>query len=402
MLRLVNRYPKSDYADDGLYEAARAQIEQNKNEEAVATYGKLLKTYPNSTLCRKASVEQAMLYRNMGRTADAIAAYKNTIQNYPSSEEAYTALDGLEALYVETNRISEYLAYTKQLGRLNMSVATKEDSLSYTAAELQYMLGNYTAAAAGLTTYLSQYCVGGRYCTTAQYYCADAYYRLGKKTEAKQGYIALSEIAGNPYMEEACTRVAELSYDEADYNVAMNYFFRLLNMASSREQKDVARLGVLRCAYYLQRHQTTIDVASDILEDEQVNDEVAQEARYNRAKAYIAMQKYDLAIADLQPIAQDVRTAIGAESKYLLAECYYHRKALDDAEREIMSFAQQQTQHQYWLAKALILLSDINVDRGDTFLAQQYLLTLQRSYTAKDDIQTIVSEKLNVLKNDEE
>lgn len=395
--QLVSRYPRSDYADDGLYEIARAQLQLEQQKEAVESYERLLKTYPNSNMARKAAVERGMIYRSLQEYDKAIEAYKQTITKYPATEEAYIALDGLEAIYVETNNINEYLKYTKQLGKLNMSVSTKEDSLSYAAAELQYMQGNYKQAIASFGSYISKYCAGGRYCTTAQYYIADSYYRLEDYNSALAEYKTLSNIAGNPYMEEANTRVAELSYDKKDYNTALEYFYKMLSAASSREQTDVARIGILRCSYYLNQTQTTIDIAKQILEDEPVATEIKEEALYNRSKAYVATKQYGLAIVDLTPLAQDVRTAIGAEAKYLLAECYYQLHATDNAEQEIMSFTQMNTQQQYWLAKALILLSDINVDRGDDFQAQQYLLTLQNNYRQNDDIQTIVSERLSAI-----
>ena len=62
-----------------------------------------------------------------------------------------------------------------------------------------------------------------------------------------------------------------------------------------------------------------------------------------------------------------------------------------------MSFAQMNTQQQYWLAKALILLADINLDKGDTFQARQYLLTLVNNYRRSDDILSTVQTKLQVL-----
>ncbi len=52
------------------------------------------------------------------------------------------------------------------------------------------------------------------------------------------------------------------------------------------------------------------------------------------------------------------------------------------------------TQHQYWLAKSLILLSEINLNRGEIFQAKQYLLTLQQNYKGTGDIQTLVEQKL--------
>ena len=400
MQTLVARYPKSDYADDGMYEIARAQLQLEDEPAAIETYGQLLKTYPNSNLARKAMLERAMLYGNLHRTEEAIAAYKATIDRYPATDEAYAALDALEALFVETNNIAEYLDYTKQLSKQNMQVTTADDSLSYAAAELQYMQGNYTAAATALSGYLSRYCSGGRYCTAAQQQLADAYYRLMQPADALREYKALAEIAGNPYMEEACMRVAELSYDAADYATALDYFYRLLSQASSTENTDIARLGILRCSYYLGQHRATIDIAGQILADYHTDSNkapVAAEARYNRAKAYIALEQWGEAIADLQVVAEEVRTANGAEAKYLLAECYFAENELDMAEAEIMSFAQMNTQQQYWLARALILLADINTRRGDTFQAKQYLLSLQANYQPAgdgDDIAERVASRL--------
>ena len=68
------------------------------------------------------------------------------------------------------------------------------------------------------------------------------------------------------------------------------------------------------------------------------------------------------------------------------------------AEEEIMSFTKQQTSHQYWLAKSLILLADINVIRNELFQAKQYLLALQKNYRVQeDDIQTIIEDKLELI-----
>ena len=70
---------------------------------------------------------------------------------------------------------------------------------------------------------------------------------------------------------------------------------------------------------------------------------------------------------------------------------------IDKAEEEVMAFLQMETQQQYWLAKALILLSDINLSRGEDFQARQYLITLQNNYRGQDDILSIVADKIRLL-----
>ena len=395
---LVKRYPKSDYADDGLYETARAQLQQENERGAIASYEQLLATYPHSTLSRKASLERAMIYRNLHETDQAIAAYRQTIEKYPATEEAYTALDALQALYVENGRVEEYLAYTKNLAKINMTVTTQEDSLLYAAAEMQYMQAAYQKATVALSNYITQYCAGGRYCTTARYYLADSYYRLGKSSEALAQYMVLAESTANPYQEEAATRVAEICFDKGDYAAAMEAFYRMHALSSSRENTQIARLGILRCSQRLGRHQATIDIADQILSDAPVSDEMRAEALYGRAKALVAKGQWTKAQPDLKALAAEVRTARGAEAEYLLAQSYFELNDLEASEAEIMHFTQMNTQQQYWLARALILLSDINKAHGEFFQARQYLLVLQQNYTASgDDIPALINARLAAL-----
>lgn len=344
-----------------------------------------------------------MLYRNLQQNDQAIMAYRQTIEKFPTTEEAYTALDALQALYVEQGKVDEYLNYTKSLAKMNMNVTTQEDSLLFAAAEMQYMQAAYQKASVSLNSYLKQYCTGGRYCTTACYYLADSYYRLGKTSEALAQYKKLAESSSNPYQEEATVRVAEICYDKKDWNGALEAFYRMNTLASTRENTRIARLGVLRCSYHLDRHQSVIDIAEQILSDTPVDEETRREAIYNRAKAYVALKQWSLAQADLQTLATEVRTAQGAEAKYLLAQTLFEQGEIDQAESEVMSFTQMNTQQQYWLARALVLLSDINLYRGENFQARQYLLALQQNYMQQgDDIQSIVKARLAELDKKEQ
>lgn len=395
---LVKRYPKSDYADDGIYEIARAQLQQDDERSAISTYEQLLKSYPHSTLARKASLERAMLFRNLGQNDQAIAAYRQTIEKYSATEEAYSALDALQALYVESGNVDEYLKYTKNLAKMNMTVSTQEDSLLFAAAEMQYMQAAYQKATVSLSNYITQYCAGGRHCTTARYYLADSYYRLGQSSEALAQYSVLAEMSANPYQEEAATRVAEICYDKGDWKCALDGFYRMHALASTRENTTIARLGILRCSQNLGRHQAAIDIAEQLLSDTPVSEETRAEAQYGRAKAYIALKQWNKAQPDLKALASEVRTAQGAEAKYLLAQSYFETKDYDSAEAQVMEFTQMNTQQQYWLARALVLLSDINRERGEYFQARQYLLVLQQNYMVKgDDIPAIINARLAAL-----
>lgn len=397
MGQLSSRYPRSDYADDALYETARAHLQLDQNEEAIKMYTRILGQYPNSNKAAKAALELSMTYRTLKQYDKAIQAYKNTIQKYAGSEEAYAALEGLEQVYVETNNISDYLAYTKTLNKINMRTSSQEDSLVYVTAELQYIMGNYEEAAAGMTTYITSFCPGGRYCVTALYYAANSFYQLRQYDAAQEKYNALAAIDGNPYMEEACMRSAEIAYDKEEYKTAAYYFQQMLRVASSSNMRITAQLGILRCNQHEGNIEAVIAAATQLLEQDQLTDNIRQEALYYRAKAHLSNQQYGLAVVDLTPLSKEVRTPMGAEAKYQLANAYFQLGSIELAEEEVMSFTQMQTTQQYWLAKSLILLSDINVQRNDIFQAKQYLLALQSNYQQQDDITTIIADKLQEI-----
>lgn len=395
---LLSTFPKSEYADDALYEMGRAYLMLENNSKAISSFKQLVSAYPSSASARKGALEIGLIYFNDNNFEEAIIAYKKVITFYPSSEEAQTALESLESVYIEKNDVASYLAYTKTLGmKISTNTAGREDSISYIAAEKQYMTAKYAQAISGFKSYLKSFCAGGRYCTIAQYYIADSYYRLNEKDNALAAYQALLLVTGNQYAQEAATRCAEITYDKKDYAASLQYFKQLQLLAQTTEKRNVARLGVLRCSYFLNDHQTTVNIAGEILADAKTDESVKFEARYNRAKAYIAQNQTAMAMSDLKILAGDTRTENGAEAKYLLSNLYFEQNNLKDAENEIMDFAKKNTPHQFWLARSFVLLADIYIKQNNDFQAKQYLLSLQKNYTAVDEIQSMITERLTAI-----
>lgn len=403
MEKLIREYPNSEYADDALYEMGRSYLMLENNNQAILTYQRILTQYPNSDIARKAAVEIGMTYDNMGNTQKAIAAYKNVIETYHGSQEAFTALESLESLYINQNDVNSYLSYTQSLSpNMGKRTVNHADSISYLAAEKRYMAGNYQEAVNGMRDYLNKYCPGGRNCTTARYYLSDSYYRTNESEKALQSFKELLTLGTNEYTEIAVMRCAEITYDLKDYKSSLDYFKQLQEIAQSADNKNVARLGVLRCSYFTNDYQTTINIVNEIVTDPKASEQLIAEAKYNRAKAYIALNNPEKAIDDLKVIAEDTRTSNGAESKYLLANIYYEQNRLADSENEIVDFTKKNTPHQYWLARSLVLLADINIKKGDDFQAKQYLLSLQRNYSREDDIKELIDVRLKAIEEREQ
>ncbi|HNX13033.1 MAG TPA: tetratricopeptide repeat protein, partial [Paludibacteraceae bacterium] len=325
---------------------------------------------------------------------------KKVVSDYPGSEEADVALESLETIYVEQNEVDDYLNYTRSLGRnTGDNNSAREDSISFVAAEKQYMNAGFEGAVRSLSSYLNKYCPGGKFCSLALYYLADSYYRTKDKENALTTYNKLLNMPGNPYMEEASLRSAEIAFDKKDYSSALVYFKKLQTVAQTTENSNIARLGILRCSYFLNNHAETEKIATEILSDPKTPEAVKSEAKLNRAKARAQQNKLTDALKDLKEITIDTRTSIGAEAKFTLADVLFKLNRLNEAETEVLDFAKKGTPYQYWLASSFIVLADVYIQKGDDFQAKQYLLSLQKNYTVDDDIQPKINSRLTAIEN---
>jgi tetratricopeptide (TPR) repeat protein len=229
----------------------------------------------------------------------------------------------------------------------------------------------------------------------AHFYKADCQYRAGQYEEALQSYEYVANREQSLFTEEALLRAGEIYFMNKAYENALNYFQRLEEEGEREENRLEARIGEMRCFEKLKRYKECIAASEKVLISQKPGDEIKREAWYNKGISYYALGEYDNALDAFKNIANNTKSREGAEAKYLIAQIYYSRSEPDKAEKEIFDFIDKGTPHQYWLAKAFVLLADIYHDRGENFQAIQYLQSLKENYKGDDDIQDMVDKRLS-------
>lgn len=397
MDRLIREFPESQYVDDALFEKGRSYVLLDNNQAAAASFEQLMRDFPQSSLARKAGVQLGLIYFNDNQPEKAADAYKSVISNYPGSEEAKVALQDLKSVYIELNDINSFAAYANSLGGNVRFEVSEQDSLTYLAAEKLFMRGDNEGARRSLTNYLQTF-PQGAFSSNANFYLASIAFAKKDLEEAKRLFSLVLESGDTKFREESWARKAEIEYLDKDYAAAMESFKHLQAVAENPENKEAAKLGLMRCAELIGQPQEALLAANDLLKEPKLSPEIMSEARYVRAKAYISLKQENKALADLKEISKDTRTIHGAEAKYLLAQLYYDNKDDKNAETVLMNFIENGTLHQYWLARGFILLADIYIRQGDDFQARQYLTSLQNNYKGDDEIAAMIEDRLGKLK----
>ncbi|NDW13291.1 outer membrane protein assembly factor BamD [Bacteroides sp. 214] len=398
--RLLGKYPSSTYALNAMYEKGRSYVLMENNQQAIASFSELLDKYPNSPLSKKAAAEIGLLYYQNGNYDKAIAAYKKVVTDYPGSEEARLALRDLKSIFIDMNRVNDFVELTATLPGDIRFDASEQDSLTYIAAEKVYMRGRVEEAKESFNKYLQSFPQGG-FSLNAHYYLT-----LISKEQNKSDLVLvhtekLLEYPDSPFAEDALIMRSEVLFNLYRYSEALVAYKQLKEKASTPDRRLLAKTGILRCAYLTRNHIETIHGATDLLAEAKLSPELYNEALYYRAKAYIAEKATEKATVDLRVLAKDTRTAQGAEAKYLVAQYMYDAGNYIGAEKELLNFIDQSTPHMYWLARGFVLLSDVYMSTGKELDARQYLLSLQQNYKTQDDIQEMIESRLQKLKNNE-
>lgn len=393
---LLEMHPESPLCDDAWFELGKTWTLISNSENAIASYAKLTEEYPQSSYAPKGMLNMALVHYNSGNASAASDIYKKIVTTYSGTPEGKTALASLKNISVDQNNVAEYIEYTKSIGGSAKLNVTEEDSLTYVAAEKLYMSGNILDSKQYLQNYITKFPNGG-YLINANFYLSDC---LIRNKEADKAIPYLNYIASQPrnmFTEEALVALAEMYQQRLDLQNALEAYTQLLNIAEMPENIQKSKIGILRSNYDLNNAGATILASNELIKETNLSPELMREALYKKAKSFMVLENNTAAKESFALLANDTHTKEGAEAKYLIAEIYYKLGKIDDAENEVFDFISKNTSHQYWLAKAFVLLSRIYLEKDDAFQAKQYLLSVKDNYTGEDDVSEEMQHLLQLI-----
>lgn len=393
---LVATYPSSSYVPNAIYERGRAYLVLEDYRRGEADFINVIANHPTSQYVPRAIVQLGLLYYNQGENEKSVAQYKKVIENYPSTPEARYAMTGLRNTYVEMNDVDSYFSYVKSRGQGDINAAER-DSLLYTSGENLYMAGNCQRATEVFRNYLKEF-QNGSFRLNAQFYLAECLNQSGNSEGALELYREIIKNPNNQFMEQALIGASEILYRNEEYSQAFDLYQSLEKLSSSPENKRAALRGQLRAAYQEGDAEKTIRIADRLKNTPGIPEELTREAVFASAKAHYSLNEFDQALADFRRIATEAVSIEGAESKYRVAEILYKKNNIAESEKIVTQFIEQNTPHQYWMAKMFILLADISIKKGDNLQAKATLQSLKEYYSNSDDgIIDEVNEKLSSI-----
>ena len=399
---LTTKYPSSSFVPNAVFERGRAYLVMEDYKKGEEDFNTVISTYHDSPFVPRAIVQLGLLYYNLGENDKAISQYKKVIETYKSTPEARYAITGLRNAYVDINDVDAYFAYIRTLDGYGDVDMAQKDSLLYTSGENLYIAAKYDKATEVFKSYLNEF-PEGSFRLNAEYYLAECLKSSGNTEEALKLYEEISGEPNNQFLEQSLISASSILFEKEDFTASLNYYERLEKAAANDENKLLALKGQLRSAYQAGDAQKTIISAGKISTSKNIPEELLRESTFMSAKANYSLNNFDEALSDFRKVATEVSSIEGAESKFRVAELLYRKDQAVESEKIITQFIDQNSPHQYWMARMFLLLADISIKKGDTLQARATLQSLKDYYTTDNDgILDEVKAKLDSLSQNDQ
>ena len=383
-LRRIVAADRGDYVDAATYELGRTYIAAEKYSDGVRTLEEFIAQYPSSSYYAQALSDLGLAYMNLGERDKALEYYDRVVKAAPQSSQSKSALQGIRDIYMAQGNADGYFAYAESAGLESNVSEVARDSLSYAAAQKLYLDNKTQEAAVGLRNYLNNY-PNGYYRHDALFFLSDCLVRDGRDEEAISSLSELAAMGHTQYSERVLERLATMCYERERYAEAAKAYRSLYDETTADSTKTNAASGYIASTLKYGDDATLVAMADDVERMSGVTAVALRKARHAKASVLLREGKQTEALSVFKSLATEAKSEEGAEAHFRLIEAEYATKNYDKAEEMVYAFSDSRTPHNYWLAKAFILLGDIYMSRDDKFQARATYQSVVDGYSPADD-----------------
>lgn len=398
MEEIANGMPESLWADDALLQAGITYQELDQRPKAIASYERIVSFGQRSPLLHTALLRLGLLSYNSGQFDASLRYYKSIFHYNPDPQTAKEAMAGIREVYVnELDKPEEFFEFAGTIPGFTVS-GSERDSILYASAENHYAQGQYDKAADAFQKYISQN-PKGVYASKARFLRAESYSLAKNWDLALTAYEDVIKEGPSTYLGSSLYKAALIAYNQKqDMPRAYKYFSDYIPYAESDELQYEATLGALRSAYKLKNAKDVYLMTSKITGHSHATDDIRALAYYYSASLADQANEFDKAVDFYNEVIRINSADLAAESRYRIASIYHRRGEGAIAEKLAEESAKANVGYPFWVAKSLILLSDILFAKSDLLNARAIIEAILENFQGDAEIVKEATEKLEKIK----
>jgi len=395
----VNKYNKSVYRDDALYELGNTYLAQNNTEKAILTYDRLLTETPRSSYISKSLLKKALIYDNTNRTQNALNLFKRVANEFPSTPEALQAVSSAKIIYIDLGQVDEYAQWVSTLDFVEIADSELDDA-SYQAAENQFLANKTTQAITRFEKYLSDF-PNGRHALQANFYLAQLYFANDEFSRTISLYTFVVDKQRNEFTEQALARLSQVYLEENDYNNAKKYLVRLEIEADFPQNIIFAQSNIMKTSYELEQYAEAVIYAEKVLENTKIDNNVKSDAQVIIARSAMKTGDEGRAKTAYEEVSKIATGILAAEALYF--EAYFNNKeGLYEASNIVVQkLAKDFSGYKLFGSKGLVLMAKNFYALDDAYQATYILESVIQNFTDFPEVVEEAQTELSKIKEAE-
>ncbi|MFV9482852.1 tetratricopeptide repeat protein [Christiangramia sp. ASW11-125] len=395
----INRYPRSPYRDDAMYELGNTYVAANNTDQAIQSYNRLIRDVPESALVPKAMLRQGLIYYNNNDGNKALERLRKVVAEFPNTPEAKQAVSTARNVYVDLGRTDEYADWVRNIDFVEVSDSDL-DNATYEAAENQYLNNNTAKAMANFEKYVQNF-PNGIHSINANFYLAQLYYRDGKVDRSIANYRYVTSKPKNEFSEQALTRLSEIYLEKKDYAQALPLLEKLETQADSNENVVFAQQNLMKSYYETGNFAKANVYAEKVLSNTTADTEARNDARIMVARAAIKSGNESKARSAYKEVQKTATGELGAEALYYDAYFKNRDKNFEASNAAVQILAKDFSGYKMWGAKGLVLMAKNFYALGDAYQATYILENVIKNFQKYPDIVSEAKAELSKIKAQE-
>ncbi|EDM43338.1 hypothetical protein SCB49_01247 [unidentified eubacterium SCB49] len=394
-----SKYPKSFYRDDALYELGNSYASQNKNNEAISAYDKLITSLPNSSYVSKSLLKKALLLDISGDSNGALTTFKKVAKDFPSTPEAIQAVSSAKVIYIDEGRVDEYAEWVNTLNFVAIEDNELDDA-TYQAAEQPYLENKTGQATTRFEAYLNDF-PNGKHALSAHFYLAQLYFIDDKKQEAIPHYTFVAEKQRSEFTEQVLARLSEIFLTQKNYAEAKTYLKRLEAEADFPQNIIFAQTNIMKASYELEQYSEAVTYAEKVLGNSKIDIPIKTDAQIIVARSAIKTNdeaKAEIAYAEVAKIATG---QLAAEA--LFYDAYFKNKEaqFEASNLVVQKLASEYSGYKFYGAKGLVVMAKNFYGLNDAYQATYILESVITNFTDFPDVVEEAQQELATIKANE-
>ncbi len=156
----------------------------------------------------------------------------------------------------------------------------------------------------------------------------------------------------------------------------MPLFLQLQDIAETPSNKSAGKFGAMRSAFYLNEYETALTECTKVLNTEKLTPQQTSEAKYIKARSLFETKRLDDAMIEFKAITKTAKNISGAEAYYYVARIQFMKQDYKEVEKTVNKLISYEYSNDDWNNKAMLLLADAYIAKGDEADAKVILETI--------------------------